>query len=66
VLKARQVVLHDLKGIVTIPVAVLGVENLDFRILLHDGLKTFHAFVIDRCRNAPKHHNVPLTIEETD
>ena len=64
-LEARQIVLHDLKGIVAVPVAVLGIQNLDVGIILHYGLEALHALVVDRRRDAPKHDNVTLTIEDT-
>jgi len=44
---------------------VLGVQDFDVGIVLHHGVEAFHALVVDRCRNAPKDHNIALTIENT-
>jgi hypothetical protein len=44
---------------------VLRIQDLDVGIILHYSFESFHALVIDRGRDASKHHNVTFSIEDT-
>ena len=62
-LEARQVVLHHLEGVVAVPVAVLGVQQLDVGIVLHHGVEGIHALVVERGRDAAQRDDVALAVQ---
>jgi hypothetical protein len=62
-LEARQEVLHHLEGVVAVPVAVLRVEQLDVRVVLHDAVERVHALVVERRRDAAQRDDVALAAE---
>jgi hypothetical protein len=62
-LEARQEVLHHLEGVVAVPVAVLGVQQLDAGMVLHHGVEGVHALVVERGRDAAQRHDVALAVQ---
>ncbi|MNH21138.1 hypothetical protein D3C79_809350 [compost metagenome] len=62
-LEAGQEVLHHLEGVIPVPVAIFGVEDLDLPVLLHHAAEGVEALVVQGGRNAAQGDYVSLAIQ---